>query len=185
MFLALPEFRRLDRGQVKGRLVAIGRGRKGLYHDWLTPDNLTLLEGWARDGLTDQDISDKIGINVSTLYAWEKDHSEIREAIKKGKAPVDIKVENALLKRALGYDYEEIVTEIEIVPGRTDANGKPIEKKHIRKTTKHIPPETAAGIFWLKNRRPDKWRDKIEQLPEPEKNELLQSLLDLERNYRK
>ena len=165
-------------------MVAIGRGRKGIYREWITPDGLTTIEGWCREGLTDQDISDKIGINVSTLYQWENDHPEIREAIKKGKAPVDIKVENALLKRALGYDYEEIVTEIEIVPGRTDANGKPIEKKHIRKTTKHIPPETAAGIFWLKNRRPDKWRDKIEQLPEPEKNELLQSLLELERKYK-
>lgn len=177
MFLALPEFCRLDRGQVKRGLVAIGRGRKGIYREWITPDGLTTIEGWCREGLTDQDISDKIGINVSTLYQWENDHPEIREAIKKGKAPVDIKVENALLKRALGYDFEEITTEIQELPGGG-------QRKHIRKVTKHVPPETAAGIFWLKNRRPDKWRDKIEQLPEPEKNELLQSLLELERKYK-
>ena len=165
-------------------MIAIGRGRKGIYREWLTPDRLTLIEGWCRDGKIDKDIAESIGISLSTFYQWQINYPEFAEAIKKGKAPVDIKVENALLKRALGYDYEEVVTEIEIIPGRKDADGKPIEKKHIRKTTKHIPPETAAGIFWLKNRRPDKWRDKIEQLPEPEKNELLQALLDLERNYK-
>lgn len=81
------------------------------------------------------------------------------------------------MKRALGYDFEEITTEIQELPGGG-------QRKHIRKVTKHVPPETAAGIFWLKNRRPDKWRDKIEQLPEPEQNEILQSLLELERKYK-
>lgn len=158
-------------------MVKIGRGRKGIYREWLTPDRLTLIEGWCRDGKIDKDIADSIGISLSTFYQWQINYPEFAEAIKKGKAPVDIKVENALLKRALGYDFEEITTEIQELPGGG-------QRKHIRKVTKHVPPETAAGIFWLKNRRPDKWRDKIEQLPEPEKNELLQALLDLERNYK-
>ena len=119
-------------------MITIARGRKGIYQEWLTPDRLTLLEGWYRDGLNDQQAAEKIGINVSTLYQWQKDHPEIQEAIKKGKAPVDIKVENALLKRALGYDYEEVVTEIEIVPGRKDADGKPLEKKHIKRTDRAV-----------------------------------------------
>lgn len=66
-------------------------------------------------------------------------------------------VENALLKRALGYSYEEVTTEIEEM-----ADGS--QKKHVKRTTKMVPPDTTAQIFWLKNRRPDKWRDKpIEQ----------------------
>ena len=75
----------------------------GKYQEWLTEDGLTLLEGWAREGLTDEQIAAKAGIRAGTLYEWENRFPEIREAIKKGKAPVDIQVENALLKSALGH----------------------------------------------------------------------------------
>lgn len=95
---------------------------KGKYREWLDPDNLKLLEGWARDGLTDEDIAANMGIVVSTLYDWKKKYSEISEALKKSKEAVDYKVENALLQSALAGN-------------------------------------TTAQIFWLKNRRPDKWRD--------------------------
>lgn len=122
---------------------------KGKYQEWLTPDGLLLLEGWARDGLTDEQIAQKIGINPATLYKWMDRFAEIGKAIKKGKAPVDIQVENALLKRALGYDYEETVTEV-------FSDGK----KHVRKVKKHMPPDVAAMAIWLKNRKPTKWRDK-------------------------
>ena len=96
---------------------------KGKYERWLEPDGLVLLEGWARDGLTDEQIAHNIGINVCTLYDWKKKYSNISNALKKGKEVVDYQVENALLSNALGGD-------------------------------------TTAQIFWLKNRRPDKWRDK-------------------------
>ena len=146
---------------------------KGKYQEWLEPDGLLQIQGWARDGLTDEQIAEKIGIRRETLYDWCKKYPHISNALKKGKAPVDIEVENALLKRALGYDYEETITEIQEYE-----NGK--QKKHVKKLKKHMPPDTAAQIFWLKNRRPDKWRDKIEAPPETG-NELLQSLMELEK----
>ena len=71
------------------------------YEYWLTEDGLVLLEGWARDGLTDETIADKCGISTSTLYDWKKKHLEISEALKKGKEIVDFEVENALLNEAL------------------------------------------------------------------------------------
>lgn len=74
---------------------------RGKYEYWLTEDGLTLLEGWARDGLTDEDLANKMGIVPSTLYEWKKKYSEISEALKKGKDIVDIQVENALLQSAL------------------------------------------------------------------------------------
>ena len=138
-------------------------GRKGLYEEWLTDDGLMRLQGMARDGLTDEQICHNIGIHVSTLCEWKNRFPQLAEAIKKGKAPVDNEVENALLKRALGYEYEEIITEINDVPtGKTDADGKPImrQKKHVRKVKKHMPGYVLAMFFWLKNRRPDKWPDK-------------------------
>lgn len=69
--------------------------------DWLEPDKLVLLEGWARDGLTNEQIANNIGINVKTLYEWKNKESNISNALKKGKEVIDFEVENALLKSAL------------------------------------------------------------------------------------
>lgn len=115
------------------------------YTEWITEEGLTKIEAWARDGLIDKQIAQNIGIAEGTLYDWKNRFSEISEALKKGKEVVDIQVENALLKRALGYEYDEITTEY----------GQ--ETKRVRK---QVVPDTTAQIFWLKNRRPEQWRDK-------------------------
>ena len=78
-------------------------GRKSLIDEYLTEDGLLLLEGWARDGLTNEEIAANIGVTSKTLYEWISKKREIGDALKKGKAPVDIKVENQLLKSALGF----------------------------------------------------------------------------------
>lgn len=121
----------------------------GKYQEWLTPEGLIKLEGWARDGLTDEQISQQIGISTSTLYAWKEKHSEISEALKRGKEIVDRQVENALLKRALGYEYTEQKIEV-------DESGR----KKVSQTIKQVVPDTTAQIFWLKNRKPEQWRDR-------------------------
>jgi predicted DNA-binding protein YlxM (UPF0122 family) len=122
---------------------------KGKYQEWLTQENLTLLEGWARDGLTDEQIAHNMGIRRQTLYDWKKKYPDISDALKRGKEVVDRQVENSLLKRALGYEYEEVTKEL--------INGTMLITKKVKK---YQPPDTTAAIFWLKNRRPDKWRDK-------------------------
>lgn len=160
-------------------------GRKGYYEEWLTDDALLRVTGWARDGLTDEQVAHNMGIGYSTFREWLNKYPALLAALKKGKAPVDMEVENALLKRALGYEYEEVCTEVEEIPFKTkDENGNTITitktKKHIRKTTKMVVPDVTAQIFWLKNRRPGRWRDKIEVAPDTS-NELLQSLMELER----
>ena len=131
-------------------------GRKGKYIEWITEDGLLKIEGWARAGLTDEDISHNIGIHPSTLYEWKKRYPEISESLKTGKEVIDFKVENALLKRALGYEYEESKQIIE-----KDEMGK--DRKRVEKLTKVALPDTTAQIFWLKNRKPDTWRDRQEQ----------------------
>lgn len=128
---------------------------KGKYQRWLEPDGLLLLEGWARDGLTDEQIAGNVGITATTLYEWKNRFPEISEALKKGKEIVDIQVENALLKRALGYEYMEERVEISEKDGRK-----------VIQTTKTALPDTTALIFWLKNRRPDAWRDKPQEKAE-------------------
>lgn len=130
-------------------------GRKGRFEEWLTDDGLTRLTGWARDGLTNIQIAANMGVAERTITEWIARFPAIDAALKKGKEPVDIAVENALLKRALGYDYEETITEVEEYAG-----GK--TKKHVRKIMKHVAPDVTAQIFWLKNRKPKQWRDRVE-----------------------
>lgn len=131
---------------------------KRKYEYWLTPEGLIKLEGWARDGLTDDQIAKNIGINRDTLYRWKKAHSDISDALKRGKEVIDRQVENALLKRALGYTYDEVTFE----------DG--VEVKRVRK---QVVPDTTAQIFWLKNRKPEDWRDKREIIKDDDNDQVL------------
>lgn len=127
------------------------------YDYWITEEGLKRLEAYARDGLTDEQIAHNMGIAVSTYYEWKKKCPEFSEALKKGKEVVDIEVENALLKRAMGYTYEETVKE--------NIYNKEQERYELtvtKRTTKEVLPDTTAQIFWLKNRKPEEWRDKQE-----------------------
>lgn len=90
-----------------------------------------------------------MGVSRSTLNAWISKYSDISDVIKKGREVVDRQVENALLKRALGYTYDEVSEKFE--------GGVLTERKVIKK---QVVPDTTAQIFWLKNRKPEEWRDK-------------------------
>lgn len=134
---------------------------KGKYQKWLEPESLILLEGWARDGLTDEQIAKNMGISYSTLKDWKNKYPAISATLKKGKEVVDTEVENALLQKALGMT-KTFQKPIKIKEVKYD-NGKRVsEKERIEYAEEEvfIPPDTTAQIFWLKNRRPDKWRDK-------------------------
>ncbi len=122
------------------------------YSEWLEADKLTLITAWARDGLTDEQIANNMGITTSTFYDWKKRFSDISEALKKGKEVVDYEVENALLKRALGYTYDEVTKEYGVVT---------------KAVTKQVAPDVGAAMAWLKNRKPDKWRDKPQEKENP------------------
>ena len=228
--------------------------------EWRTKEGLTLIGGWARDGLTDEQIAHNMGISRSTLNEWKKKYPDISDTLKKGKDVVDIQVENALLKRALGYKYKETTKEriidtrqkerhkgeseltqkeweiavkyfggrccycgeymdkptkdhikplkddgkltfLNVIPCCQSCNSKKKDHEMLswyqkqsfyskeraqkiydyitfaaeingllkddlgemvvtKEVTKEVVPDTTAQIFWLKNRRPDKWRDK-------------------------
>lgn len=130
---------------------------KGKFSEWLTPEGLLIIEGWARDGLVDEQIAKNIGISRSTLSVWKTKYPDISDALKKGKEVVDREVENALLKRALGYRYTETTKE-----AVKDPQTGEVKMTVTKEVTKQVSPDTTAQIFWLKNRKPDKWRDKQE-----------------------
>ena len=133
-------------------------GAKGKYAKWLQPDNLLRLQAWARDGLSDEQMAHNIGITTTTLYDWKKKYPVFSEALARGKEVVDIEVENALLKRAKGYDYIETTSEL-----IADKNAKnKAVMKVTKRVTRHVLPDVKAIVFWLTNRKPE-WRDKQEK----------------------
>lgn len=102
-----------------------------------------------------------MGVSYSTFRDWFDRYPAVLAALKKGKAPVDIEVENALLKRAKGYSVT-VKKPVKVKTKRQLKDKGTIEEEHIEFVEEevYIPPDTTAQIFWLKNRRPDKWRDK-------------------------
>lgn len=131
------------------------------YGPWLEPEGLMLVAAWARDGLTDELIAEKIGITRSTLYEWKKRFPDISDALKKGKEVVDVQVENALLDNALGYEYtEEVLATRKTVEYHEGKRIREIVEPVAFTLQRRKPAETTAQIFWLKNRRPKQWRDK-------------------------
>ena len=129
----------------------------GLYKKWLEPENLTLLKGWRRDGLDMKQIAANIGIRRQTLYDWCTKYKDIADALKKGTEVSNYEVENAMYKSATGfYVTEQDKTEVQ----GYDINGEPRTTITIHTRRRYIPPNLGAQIFILKNRLPQKWRDR-------------------------
>ena len=94
----------------------------GVAETWLAEERLALWEGWARDGLTKEQIAGRMGIAIRTFYKWQKKYPQIAQSLRRGKELVDYQVEAALLDKALGGDLK-------------------------------------AQMYWLDNRRADKWQE--------------------------
>src|SRR6056297_1379944 len=138
---------------------------KSKAKEWLTKEGLIKIEGWAKDGLSNEQIAHNMGVSQQTFYNYLKKHVEILEAIKRSKEVVDREVENAMHKSANGYFVEEIKEIIE-----KDEMGK--DRKKIERNKKWIPPNPALNIFWLKNRKPEKWRNNPEENSDANKDSL-------------
>ena len=124
---------------------------------WLTNvfPRLSEIRDWCMEGKTNEDMSELLGISPDTWYRYLKDYNELNIIVTAGKAVIDNQVENAVLKSALGFEYEEIKTIIE-----EDRNGK--KRTRIGKVKRYMPPNTTAQTFWLRNRKKDQWGDKRE-----------------------
>lgn len=158
------------------------------YKQWLSHEGLVRIEGWARDGLTDEQIAHNMGISRSTLNDWKNKFSDISDTLKRGKEVIDREVENSLLNRASGMvvvdkQYKMVHIDDDILkvkrkmfenewkldhPEATLKECKEAaiqnvpEYKRIKifETHHELPPDTTAAMFWLKNRKPNEYRDK-------------------------
>lgn len=126
---------------------------------WTSEEGCIRVEGWARNGLSQEQIAKEMEISLTTLKRWKNDpdpkFEPLQAALKVQRDYVDKQVENALYKSAMGYEWEEITEEWKF---------NPLKGKHemivTKKVKKRVAPSNAAQIFWLKNRLPDEWRDK-------------------------
>ena len=137
---------------------------KSKAEKWLEPDGLLRIEGWARDGLTEEQIAKNMGVSRSTLSDYKVKYPDILRAIKNSKEVADREVENALFNKATGYTVKLKKpmkvrhVEYDEQTGRKSAEYERIE--YIEEEV-HVPADTTAQIFWLKNRKSNEWRDKV------------------------
>lgn len=120
---------------------------------WASPEGLLLIKAWSRDGYSLGDIEQKIGVSPNTFIKWRKNYPDIEEALREGKELVDYKVENALLKRALGYK----ITEVKQIMNINKRSGKLTVDK-VERTEKEVLPDPTSIAIWLNNRKPDQWK---------------------------
>lgn len=133
-------------------------GRKSKYDTNVKP-NLFLIECWARDGITDEQIAKKLEIAYSTFREYIKKHKELSAALKRSKEIADYEVENSLYKKCVGhYAKEERAFKCKEV--YYDDEGRRCERETVQtvEVDVFVPPDTMAMAIWLNNRRPDKWR---------------------------
>jgi len=124
---------------------------KSKYETDVKP-RLVEIEAWKRDGLTDEQICKNLGIVKDTFYKYKEKYTDFSDALKKGKEVADIEVENALFKRAIGYKYKEVIKEVKEIDGK--------KSTYVKEVIKEMAGDVAAQIFWLKNRKSSKWKDK-------------------------
>lgn len=132
------------------------RGRPPTFR----PEYVDLVRKFCRLGATDEELAQLFNVSLRTLNNWKTQNAEFLQALREGKAISDAEVSDKLFKRATGYSHEE--DDIRVVAGEIV----------ITPTIKHYPPDTTACIFWLKNRQPDRWREKQDGQGRAEKEEV-------------
>lgn len=106
-------------------------------------------------GATDQQLAEYFDVDVTTIWAWKNERKEFFNATKLGKDSADYRVERSLYERAVGYSHPDVDI-------RTVSCGDGVSEVVQTPIIKHYPPDPASMIFWLKNRKPREWRDKID-----------------------
>jgi len=116
------------------------------------PEHIKQAEKLCRLGATDKEVADFLGVDVRTLYRWKGENDEFCQALKAGKEVADERVERSLYQMATGYEQDEVKI---FMPANADA---PVYAPY----RAMVAPSATAAIFWLKNRKPAEWRDKVE-----------------------
>lgn len=128
-------------------------------HSKFKPEFIEQARKLAEMGHTDAEIAEFFEISLRVFHRWKSTHPELLQALRLGKTEADERVTRSLFQRAVGYSAPETVVNFE---KRKDKRGRTRVITHTAEFEKHFPPDTTACIFWLKNRRPEEWREKFE-----------------------
>lgn len=128
------------------------KGRRGKYEEWLKEENLELIKGWCRNGLSIEQVAYNMCISKDTLIDWRKRFPEIMDAMKIGREAADLIIQNALFERARGFTVKDV---------KETVGTKGTESVTMIKT---IPGDVNAMMFWLSRRQPDVWKEKKEEI---------------------
>lgn len=143
------------------------QGQKKRKAFWLSEDGLILIAGWRRNGVSLREIATKnIGVSMTGFWGWYRQSEDLRKACANAKEIADLTVEDALYRRAVGYDYIERI--YELVEG---------EVRMTKELHKHMPPDTKAIMQWLFNRRPETWRALQEPLEATQYTDTIKNIL--------
>lgn len=143
------------------------KGQKERKKFWLSKEGLTLIAGWRRNGVPLTEIATKyIGVSRTGFFGWYKQSDELRKACAVSLDVANMSVEEALLKRALGYDYWE--ERWDLIEG---------ELRLAQKYKRHVPPDTKAILSWLYNRLPNKWRSVQEPIESTQYKDTIKNIL--------
>ena len=135
-------------------------GAKGKYIEWVTPEGLLKIGGWAKDGLIDSEIASNIGISPKTLIEWKKRFPELCNALKETKEIADRTVENAHYKSATGYTVKiKKVFKVRHVKYKDGKRVSEDEELIEKEEEMHVPANVQAQISWLCNRKPGDWKN--------------------------
>jgi transcriptional regulator with XRE-family HTH domain len=147
-------------------------GRKSKYFTHVLP-KLNRIPKWRRDGMTEEQVAKRCGVAYSTFREYMKIHSALSAAIKTSREELIEELEDSLYKRAMGYNLLETKTE-------SEGEGEERKITKIVTTTKHLPPDTGALIFALKNLKGDKWRnvERMEVSASEETSNILKSVVE-------
>lgn len=159
----------------------MAKARKDSYEVRVKP-KLDLVVGWCRRGLTNEQIAENLGISEQSFSNYMKRYEEFADAVDKGREEIEIHIENALVKRALGYSYKEVTRERKVV--RNPETGEDEYKLVVTKSvTKHVVPDVGAQQYYLEHRAPKRW-ERVPQsyLDSNEVNKNIMSIADLLNN---
>ena len=138
---------------------------RSIYKQWKNDGKLeeilTLVKKWRSLGAELEEIAKKLGINVSTLYVYQNKYEEFGEALKRGKEILDAEVESSLRKECVGYYYEETTTTTQAVIDKATGQITTMERVEKRTIRKYARPSITAIVYYLNNREPDLWRNRV------------------------
>lgn len=137
----------------KDKKRGVGRPKEDLYQKYIAGHEDEIIDA-CQKGCDLKNLAEFLGMGYSTLKKVKSLYPEFKSLVDKGNEVANEAVESALFKRAIGYEAEDTITEVKV---STDGSA---QTTFVRKSKRHVPGDTTAMIFWLKNRMSDKWRDK-------------------------